>query len=204
MFTGLIEHTGKVIENRKQEKGSRLTLAAELDGLTFGESISVNGVCLTLLPSEPGFLNFDLSPETLMITNLDSLTHGTWVNLERAMFASTRFGGHYVSGHVDTVASVKSIQAIQEFVALELEGFNQEHALFLIPKGSITVDGVSLTINAVTEQTIQLMLVPHTLSGTNLGLLKTGQKLNIEFDYLSRIVAHQLQIAGKLNHEVET
>jgi riboflavin synthase len=203
VFTGLIEHKGRVIENKKGDLTSRLIIAADLDTLVVGESISVNGVCLTLLPSEPGLLSFDVSPETLMVTNLGSLSKGSLVNLERAMFASTRFGGHYVSGHVDVIASVKSIKPIQDFISLEIEGFSKAHAMYLIPKGSITIEGVSLTINAVTEHSIQLMLVPHTLAWTNLGLLKIGQKLNIEFDYLTRIVAHQLQIAGKLNYEVE-
>ncbi|KTD75610.1 riboflavin synthase [Legionella waltersii] len=203
MFTGLIEHTGRVIENKMRDLTSRLTIAADLVNLAVGESISVNGVCLTVLPSEPGLLCFDVSPETLMVTNLGTLSKGSLINLERAMFASTRFGGHYVSGHVDAVAKVKSIKTIQEFIALDIEGFTKEHALYLIPKGSITVEGVSLTINAVVEDSIQLMLVPHTLAQTNFRELIIGQKLNIEFDYLTRIVAHQLQIAGKLNCEVE-
>jgi riboflavin synthase len=155
-------------------------------------------VCLTLLPQDvQGVLTFDVSPETLKLTTLGSLSTGSSVNLERAMLASQRVGGHYVSGHVDTTAQVHSIQPIGEFVQIELSGFNQAELLYLIPKGSIALDGVSLTINAVENQVIQLMLVPHTLVHTNLDLLNKGQRVNIEFDYFTRIVAHQLQLFGK-------
>ncbi|KGP63525.1 riboflavin synthase subunit alpha [Legionella norrlandica] len=204
MFTGLIENTGKILANSKRENANRLVISSTFEDLKVGESIAVNGACLTLLPSHSNDLCFDVSPETLNITTLGGLLIGDMVNLERAMFASTRFGGHYVSGHVDTKAYVKSVRSINEFVAIDLEGFTQEHMLYLIPKGSITVNGVSLTINAVIQQTIGLMLVPHTLSETNLGSLRVGQQVNIEFDYLTRIVAHQLQIVGKLKHEVES
>jgi riboflavin synthase len=117
------------------------------------------------------------------------------------MLASTRFGGHYVSGHVDTTAITQSIKQINDFVALELDGFDPTAMFYLIPKGSITVEGVSLTLNEVGNQSIKLMLVPHTLLNTTLCCLKLGQKVNIEFDYLTRIVAHQLQVAGKLNNQ---
>ncbi|CZG86313.1 TPA: riboflavin synthase [Legionella pneumophila] len=201
MFTGLIENTGKVLVNRQGENSSRLVVSSSYQDLKPGESIAVNGVCLTLLPADFPDLCFDISPETLHVTTLSKLSSGDMVNLERAMLASTRFGGHYVSGHVDTRAKVKSIRAVNEFIAMDLDGFIPEHNHYLIPKGSITVDGVSLTINTVSEQTVGLMLVPHTLLMTNLGSLRVGQQVNIEFDYLTRIVAHQLQIIGKLNQE---
>ena len=203
VFTGLIEKKAKVITHLDKGRSSRLVIAADFEQLQTGESIAVNGVCLTLLPSEAGELNFDISPETSNVTTLSHLSSGNWVNLERAMFASTRFGGHYVSGHVDTTAQIKSVQVLDEYIEMELTGFNASAMLYLIPKGSITVEGVSLTINAVINQSVTLMLVPHTLSQTTLGQLKAGQRVNIEFDYLTRIVAHQLQIAGKLNCEVQ-
>ncbi|WP_045095197.1 riboflavin synthase [Legionella fallonii] len=203
MFTGLIEKKSKVISNVAQSCSHRLIIESPFAEVQIGESIAVNGVCLTLLPSEEGKLNFDVSPETLNLTTLAQLRPDSFVNLERAMQAATRFGGHYVSGHVDTTALVHSIHSIDEFIAMELTGFNPDAMLYLIPKGSITVEGVSLTINAVVDQKIQFMLVPHTLLHTNLGGLAVGQRVNIEFDYLTRIVAHQLQIFGKLNCEVE-
>ncbi len=203
VFTGLIEEKGQVISNLAHGCSNRLVISSLFENLQAGESIAVNGVCLTLLPSESNELNFDVSPETLNLTTLAHLSSGDFVNLERAMFASNRFGGHYVSGHVDTTARIKSINSIDECIEMELTGFSANALLYLIPKGSITVDGVSLTINVVINQSVKLMLVPHTLLHTTLGLLGEGQHVNIEFDYLTRIVAHQLQIFGKLNCEVE-
>ncbi|BCA94713.1 riboflavin synthase subunit alpha [Legionella antarctica] len=203
MFTGLIEEKGKIINNVAHGCSNRLVVSSPFESLQTGESIAVNGVCLTLLPSKSNELNFDVSPETLNLTTLAHLSSGDFVNLERAMFATTRFGGHYVSGHVDTTARIKSINSMDEYIELELTGFSPNALLYLVPKGSITVEGVSLTINALINQNVKLMLVPHTLSQTNLGMLGEGQHVNIEFDYLTRIVAHQLQIFGKLNCEVE-
>ena len=201
MFTGLIEKQGQVLGNIDNGCSNRLIISASLDHVQAGESISVNGVCLTLLPETSDELHFDVSPETLKVTNLAHLVAGDCVNLERAMYASTRFGGHYVSAHVDTIAQVHSILPIGEYLELELSGFSMHSMLYLIPKGSITVDGVSLTINSVINQNIKLMLVPHTLLHTSLRFLVLGQKVNIEFDYLTRIVAHQLHVFGKLNSE---
>lgn len=202
MFTGIIEQQGKVLTNKAQEKASRLVISSAWDGLQSGESIAVNGVCLTLLPSSQGQLHFDVSPETMQVTTLGRLKSGDLVNLERAMSAATRFGGHYVSGHVDSKAQVSAVQSVGDYIEMTLTNFSPDAFLWLVPKGSITVEGVSLTINAVTSKSIQLMLIPHTLSITTLGLLKSGQEVNIEFDYLTRVVAHQLQRLGQLNHEV--
>lgn len=204
MFTGLIEKKGEVLANLENDGAHRLVISSPFENLQPGESIAVNGVCLTLLPSEPGNLHFDVSPETLKLTTLGYLAVGTQVNMERAMVASTRFGGHYVSGHVDTQFQIQSIHPLNEYIEMELTGFAPQSLLYLIPKGSITVEGVSLTINTVTSQVIKLMLVPHTLMHTTLGSLRAGQNVNIEFDYLTRIVAHQLQITGKLNYEVKS
>jgi riboflavin synthase len=203
MFTGLIEKKGKVLANHSNKHANRLVISASFESLGVGDSIAVNGVCLTLLsPNSTGTLSFDISPETLGLTTLGALAEGDEVNLERAMLASTRFGGHYVSGHVDTTACVHLIRFIDEYLEIELTGFHKTAAFHLIPKGSITVNGVSLTINTIANQNIKLMLIPHTLEHTTLSALKIGQFVNIEFDYLTRIVAHQLQIAGKLNYEV--
>lgn len=194
MFTGLIDHQGYVIAIETREAGKRLIIEANFDNLQIGESISVNGVCLTLLPDEAGRLVFDISPETLMLTNLHHVLAGEKVNLERAMHASARFGGHYVSGHVDKTARLHSMTSQGDFVEMIIDGFDPRDLRFLLPKGSITVEGVSLTINAVTKDRITIMLVPHTLANTTFPTKKPGQPLNIEFDYLTRIVAHQLQM----------
>jgi riboflavin synthase len=193
MFTGIIEKKGLIVSNSHHNGANRLVISAIFPELQVGESIAINGVCLTLLPSEDHHLNFDLSPETLNKTTLGHLNPGDEVNLERALCASSRFGGHYVSGHVDALATIQSIKSINEFIELELNGFDPKDMMYLIPKGSITVEGVSLTINSVSKQTIKLMLIPHTLLNTTLSSLKVHQKVNIEFDYLTRIVAHQLE-----------
>lgn len=198
MFTGIIEKKGKVLSNLHYDCANRLVISADFENLQVGESIAVNGVCFTLLPSATHQLNFDVSPETLQCTTLANLTAGDFVNLERAMLASTRFGGHYVSGHVDAMAQIHDMKHINEFVELTLSGFATTAMAYLIPKGSITVEGVSVTINSITNHSIKLMLVPYTLLNTTLSLLKQGQSVNIEFDYLTRIVAHQLEIAGQL------
>jgi riboflavin synthase len=202
MFTGIIETVGQVFSNQLYKEAARLVISCDFEQLQVGESISVNGVCLTLLPSEKGQLSFDLSPETLQCTTLEYLTPGTLVNLERAMLASMRLGGHYVSGHVDTKARIGGIKPIQDFVELEIGGFNKNELVYLIPKGSISVEGVSLTINSVAEFSIKLMLIPHTLLKTTLGSLKVGQEVNIEFDYLTRIVVHQLNLTTASEHKL--
>ncbi|ASQ46145.1 riboflavin synthase [Legionella clemsonensis] len=203
MFTGLIEERGEVISNVQNKVANRLIIRSPFGQLQAGESIAVNGVCLTLLPEQGEHLAFDVSPETLSLTTLNRLQQGDWVNLERAMSASARFGGHYVSGHVDTTASLKAMASIGEYLKIIVGDFAVCASMYLLPKGSITLDGVSLTINKVAENEIELMLVPHTLAKTTLGQLSIGQRVNVEFDYLTRIVAHQLKIAGQLNKEVE-
>lgn len=203
MFTGIIEAKAAVLEYTPINSGVRLVLDSPFDRLQVGESIAVNGVCLTLLPEcLDKQLHFDLSPETLEVTNLGELKSGVWVNLERAMSSSSRFGGHYVSGHVDTTAMVADIQPVGEYICLKLTGFSMADRAYLLVKGSICVQGVSLTINAVNTDSIELMLIPHTLEQTVLDHLKTGQRVNIEYDYLTRIVAHQLRLLGTQKTEV--
>jgi riboflavin synthase len=193
MFTGLIETMGSVVRNEQQGDAYRLVIEAPYDELTLGESIAIQGVCLTLVAQEHRYLSFDVSPETVRLTSLGQLSCGNRVNIERAMRANARLGGHYVSGHVDTTARLKSIVSLGDYLELGVGDFVMPANLYAWPKGSICIDGVSLTINALVDADIQLMLVPHTLKVTTFGHYVEGQLLNIEFDYLSRIVAHQLQ-----------
>lgn len=198
MFTGLIEAQGVVIANSENDMANRLLIRAHFDDLQAGESIAVNGVCLTLLPDFSQGLAFDVSPETLKLTNLGQLKPGHEVNLERAMLATTRFGGHYVNGHVDTTANLQSVKPVGDYVEMIISGFAACDTIYLLPKGSVTLDGVSLTINAVHDACISVLLVPHTLANTTLGQRREGDRLNVEFDYLTQIVAHQLGSAGIL------
>lgn len=193
MFTGLIEKKGKVISNHPAGNAYRLVIEAPFKQLQIGESIAINGVCLTLLTETSGQLAFDVSPETLKVTTLGELRQGECVNMERAMAAATRFGGHYVSGHVDTTACLLSAALIGDYIELTVGDFSVPADLYLLPKGSITLNGVSLTINEVINGCIKVMLVPHTVSMTTLSQLQQGQRLNVEFDYLTRIVAHQVR-----------
>ncbi|STX28611.1 riboflavin synthase alpha chain [Legionella beliardensis] len=202
MFTGLVAQQGEVIVNEIGKVANRLVLRSCFKELEPGESIAVNGVCLTLLPDSFDLLQFDISPETLSLTTLNRLKKGDKVNLERAMLANSRFGGHYVSGHVDTTAAVLGIMPVENFLEITLGDFGKVANLYLLPKGSITIEGVSLTINTVAKEGIKIMLVPHTLANTTLGQMEIGQRVNVEFDYLTRIVAHQLTASGQLKVEV--
>ena len=192
MFTGLVEQCGNVLSQEKHSTGTRLVLEAQFDNLVVGESIAVNGVCLTLLPAPVGQLAFDVSPETLRVTSLGALKRGDGVHLERALRASDRLGGHYVNGHVDMTAEIRTIMPEGECVKMVIAGFDVSHRRYLCPKGCVTLDGVSLTINTVTEDAITVMLVPHTLSKTMIASWVVGQHMNVEFDYIARVLVHQL------------
>lgn len=221
MFTGLVQNRGYVIKNEQISSGWRLILSlastsaakieydrqgpeySDFQALQTGESIAVNGVCLTLLAdSGPECLQFDVSSETLAKTNLGQLTVGQPVNLERAMRLSDRFGGHVVTGHVDRRVAVAGRELRGEYLWLQLGPFARDELPYLPAKGSVCVDGVSLTINAQAGEMIELLLIPHTLAVTQLGGYQVGDAVNIEFDYFSRLIVRQLQQSGILSKEV--
>lgn len=187
MFTGIIEQTGVV-----ESTGTRLLLKAQFGALVLGESIAVDGVCLTLVEAQAGKIAFDISPETLDITTLGKLQAGDTVHLERALRAEDRLGGHYVTGHVDTKAHINKLIEKDGCMEVTIGGFTPEDMRYFCPKGSAAVNGVSLTINAVTTDTFTVMLIPHTLEKTTFSSLKLNQLVNIEYDYIARIVVHQL------------
>ncbi|WP_133129700.1 riboflavin synthase [Legionella yabuuchiae] len=195
MFTGLIEILGKVIENNVTESGAQLTVQSSISSPELGESIAVNGVCLTLRSTSFEQLMFDISPETLRCSALGNLRHGGFVNLERAMQSNARYGGHYVTGHVDTTKEITAISLQGDYLEFSIGGFDQHEIKYLTHKGSITIDGVSLTINTVNKQAIKLLLVPHTLAVTNLNHRTVGDAVNVEFDYLAKMVSHQVELA---------
>jgi riboflavin synthase len=201
MFTGIVEEKAKVLVNDVHHLGRRLVLETPFPDIVLGESIAVDGVCLTATAHASYQASFDVSPETLAKTNLSLLGVGDLVHLEKAALAQTRMGGHYVSGHVDAIVAVSALEKLNDYVKIRVGNFFEKDVLFLVEKGSITLNGVSLTINAVDERQIELMLVPHTLKATNFDRLIIGQKLNVEFDYLTRIIAHQLEVMRKLNEK---
>ena len=189
MFTGIIEGVGRLIVKRTVGGGLAFDIEAEFD-LTEpkeGESIAVSGVCLTAYNIRDRRFSADVSPETMSRTRLGSLRQGSTVNLERALKLSDRLGGHLVSGHVDSMAVVKSRQELGDYT---LFNFSVPDILdrYVIEKGSITVDGVSLTVNSCGSGFFSVSVIPHTLNVTTLGELKTGKKVNIEVDILGKYI----------------
>lgn len=200
MFTGLVDAFGVVVHFERQEQHAILKLQCPYSQFQLGESIAVNGVCLTLVEFQQQVVTFDISSETLKVTNLGELKIGDRVHCERALEAHSRLGGHVLTGHVDSTAQVISLETQMDYVKLCVGEFSKEERLFLIKKGSIALNGVSLTINAVSATSIELMLVPHTLQQTTFSDLKIGQILNVEFDYMTRIIAQQLKLLLSDSH----
>lgn len=194
MFTGIVEQVGTVTTLQQTETGSRLVIAAEgLADIDEGASLAVNGVCLTAVVPQPGEVSLDLVPETLVRTSLGQLAEGDLVNLERAMGVAGRFDGHIVQGHVDGTGVVSAIDRSPDGgVSMEFET-EETLAQYVVEKGSITVDGVSLTVTGVTEHHFSVALIPHTLEVTTLGLRKVGDVVNLETDVLAKYVERILR-----------
>lgn len=195
MFTGLIEAVGEIAGVETHADGLRLhvrtTLAA---GLAAGESLAVNGVCLTMMVSAPDRAVADIGPETARVTTLGTLRAGQRVNLERAMRADGRFGGHFVQGHVDGTGTVRAMRSEGDAHWLTV-GFDAALASYMIPKGSIAIDGISLTVAALRDAELDLMVIPFTWDHTNLSTLRTGSRVNIECDMVGKYVARAASIA---------
>ncbi len=189
MFTGLIEATGSVAQLERSGHNCRLRVNSSLAqaDLKMGESIAINGVCLTLTGWDRRSFTADVSSETLEVTTLGALRPGSLVNLERALRLCDRLGGHIVSGHVDAVGQLQSRTGEGEAQRLE---FSLPGAIsrYVAPKGSITIDGISLTVNQVTADSFSVMIIPHTLEMTTLKNMRTGESVNLESDILARYV----------------
>lgn len=183
MFTGIIEETGRV-QARQQ---GHLTLEAPLVAadIAVGDSLAVDGCCLTLTGREGGRLRFDLLGETLDRTNLGDRQPGDRVNLERALAVGGRLGGHFVQGHVDATGRVLEFSERGADRRLVVE-MPREQARYTVMKGSIAINGVSLTIAELTAESLGVWLIPHTLAGTNLGDFQPGTRVNLEFDLLAK------------------
>lgn len=192
MFTGLVESIGRVRSLDRRGDAARLTLETPLAArLSLGESLAVNGCCLTVTSTDGDSACFDLLGETLARTNLGGLASGARVNLERALRADGRFGGHFVQGHIDTTTEVLSAETkgadLNLIIALPEAG-----ARYLIEKGSIAVNGVSLTVASLGEDRFGLWIIPHTLQETNLGDLRAGSPVNLEYDMLAKYAERQI------------
>ncbi len=192
MFTGLIEDLGRVKEIRLSSSGGNLTVETSLQGIEVGDSVAVNGVCLTATSIRGNLITFDLSKETLDRSNLKLLKVGDWVNLERALTPNKPLGGHIVQGHVDTVGVIKEIQPLGEHHRLVIT-FNEKYLPLVVEKGSIAVDGISLTINKVLPLGVEINIIPHTFKVTNLKFRKRGDFVNLEFDILGKYIMRYLE-----------
>lgn len=193
MFTGIVEAVGTVSDVSDNEDGRRLRLFVQgWPPVPVGASIAVNGVCLTALESATG-IEADVIPETLSRTNLAVLGQGDQVNLERAMQADGRFDGHIVQGHIDGTGRVRSLVRDQDGVVMEI-GVDESILAYVVEKGSITVDGVSLTVAAVNDASFSVALIPHTLDVTTLGLRSAGDIVNLEVDILAKYVERLLRL----------
>jgi riboflavin synthase len=184
VFTGIVEERGRVVEN-----GARLAVEVRTvgEGTGVGDSISVNGVCLTVADRSDGVLRFDVTEETAARTTLGSVRPGDWVNLERPVTLATRLGGHLVQGHVDGVATVEAREDDGSGARLRVR-VNDALARYLVEKGSVAVDGVSLTVASLDGSAFTVALVPHTLEVTTLGRLAPGDRVNVEVDVLGKYV----------------
>lgn len=189
MFTGIIESLGKVESLQSVGGDVRLRIGTSLDmsDVHLGDSIATNGICLTVIEWGENWYAADVSRESLNRTTLGSWKVGQRVNVEKAMLPTTRFGGHIVSGHVDAVGEITVVREDARSIYYEVTA-PAEIAKYLAEKGSVTVDGISLTINHLRGNVISLNLIPHTAERTNIGTWKTGAKVNLEVDVLARYI----------------
>ncbi|MCX7124723.1 MAG: riboflavin synthase [Gammaproteobacteria bacterium] len=188
MFTGIVDHCGVITKISNLSNAIQLSISNQFVDLVLGESICVDGVCLTVTSLEKNCFKCDLSPETMHLTNAKNYLLGTTINLERSMRLSDRLGGHIVTGHVDGVLKINRFEKQNEFVLCEFSEIQNQHDFLLTPKGSVCINGVSLTINTVDKNSFSVMLIPHTLERTNLHKLKLGDFINVEYDYFAKLV----------------
>jgi len=202
MFTGIVEEMGVVKALEYNPKGTRLTILAStiLDDLAVGASVSVDGVCLTVVALNAQEFSVDVSPETLSATTLGKLAAGGPVNMERAMRINERIGGHLVSGHVEGVGSIRDRRQEGNAIVLTIEA-PKEVLHYCVSKGSITVDGISLTINEVSERSFTVAIIPHTAKVTALGLKHPGDSVNLESDLIGKYVERLLEARDHLPHQ---
>ena len=197
MFTGLIEDVGKIVSLRLIERAAVLTVKTRLSvgAMELGASIAVNGACLTVVKKGRGEFTVDMSPETLKRTSLKVLRAGSLVNLERPMRLSDRLGGHLVTGHVDGVAKVAAIEKKGEFTFFKFR-LPRRLGGFLVSKGSVAVDGISLTVNECGARQFSVAIIPFSLQHTNLRGRRVGDKVNIETDLIGKYVSNLMKRRG--------
>lgn len=197
MFTGLVEDVGTICGLRLQNDSAVLTIKTKLPlrAMARGASMAVNGACLTVVEKKRDSFTVDVSPETLSRTNLEALLVGSRVNLERPMRLADRLGGHLVTGHVDGMGAIGAINKQGEFTIVNFE-LPADLGSLLVPKGSVAVDGISLTVNRCHKRGFSVALIPFTLSHTNLRGRKVGDKVNIETDLIGKYVQNFMRQRG--------
>jgi len=195
MFTGLIEAVGEITDVDASAGGIKIRLEAPLaKDLSNGDSVAVDGVCLTVTAVEAGGIYADVSPETARLTTLGTVTPATLVNLERPLRADARLGGHFVQGHVDAVGTVCGVEPEGEAFRLAVQ-FPSAIAPYIVRKGSIAVSGVSLTVAALDHDRFEIQIIPYTWTQTNLRTLAPGRQVNLECDILGKYVLRALEVA---------
>jgi len=196
MFTGLVEAVGELVERKPTSGGFRLRIASRLaPELSPGDSLAVNGVCLTVILAEEEEIHADVGPETVRVTTLGALPRGSAVNLERPLRADSRFGGHFVQGHVDAIGHVEELRQDAEFHWLTVS-FPSQLAPYIVHKGSIAVDGISLTVAGLGGDRIDIQVVPYTMTHTNLGRAQIRDRVNLECDMIGKYVVRAAELAG--------
>jgi riboflavin synthase alpha subunit len=196
MFTGLIEATGRLLEQQSTSGGMRVRIGSELaNDVTAGDSLAVNGVCLTVIVAQAGEIHADVGPETLRVTTFGALLPGTSVNLERPLRADGRIGGHLVQGHVDAIGTIEARRPEAECEWFTVS-FPPALAPYLVPKGSIAVDGISLTVAGLSRDRFDVQIVPYTLEHTNLRTLRIRDRVNLECDMVGKYVVRAAELAG--------
>jgi riboflavin synthase len=189
MFTGIVEARGLVKSLKQRENLYVLEVGrpAMFDDVKIGDSIAIDGACLTVTSLKGGSFHFDLMKETLQATTLRHLEKGREVNLERAMKAEARIGGHFVTGHVDAVGRVREVRRLANYVEYRLS-IPKSLMRYVVPKGSVTIDGISLTVGEVKAAWFAVYFIPHTLTVTTIGGKRAGDEVNIETDLLAKYI----------------
>ena len=196
MFTGLVEAVGEVVERKPTSGGFRLRIATAIaPQLAPGDSLAVSGVCLTVILAEEQEVHADIGPETARVTTLGSLAQGARVNLERPLRADSRLGGHFVQGHVDAIGYIEELRADADFHWITVS-FPPQLAPYIVHKGSIAVDGISLTVAGLGEDRFDVMIIPYTIQHTNLSAAQLRDRVNLECDMVGKYVVRAAELAG--------
>jgi riboflavin synthase len=197
MFTGIVEQLGEVAEIKPTSAGLRLRLTTDLaPDLELGESLAGNGVCLTVVSAGADGVHMDVSPETIRVSALGSLKRGSVVNLERSLRADTRISGHFVQGHVDATGTIEEIRRDGDSWWMTVK-FPSAHAGLIVRKGSIAVDGISLTVAGVDDKRFDVQIIPFTWQQTNLRTVRVNDAVNLEFDLIGKYVLRAMEVARR-------